>query len=83
MAVGNESGSLLSKVGESNVNHAIEVHCRVFFIVDDDTAASYAELLTLIKNNEHYNMVDAESAWNQDGEMTKILTYEIKNKVRK
>lgn len=77
------SGSVLSKVGESNLNHAIEVHCKVFFIVDDGTAAKYAELLTEIKNNDHHNLVDSESAWNQDGEMTKIITYEIKNKVRK
>lgn len=76
-------GSVLSKVGESNLNHAIEVHCKVYFIVDDGSAAEYAELLTQIKNNDHYQLVESESAWNQDGEMTKIITYEIKNKVRK
>ncbi len=79
----NNANSLLSKIGDSDHNNEIEVCCKVFFIVDDDTASEYAKLLTLIKNNNNYFVLESESAWNQDGEMTKIITYEIHSKVRK
>lgn len=75
-------GSLVNQLGESNTKYNIAVKCEVFFITDNETAARYAELLTKIKNNPNYSMVETESTWNQDGELTKVITYEIKEKVK-
>jgi len=81
--MGENSNSMLDKVSNADKNFSIEIRCKIFFLVDQESADLYAELLTEIRNFEHFNIISDEFNWGTEAEMTRVVLYEVKNKVRR
>lgn len=72
---------ILGNISSSNKTHREEIKCKVFFIVDNETAADYAELITEIRNTNGWSLLNEENVSSNDGELTKVVTYLVRTEI--
>ena len=74
-------GGVLDSISSSHKKHSETVKCKVFFIVDNETASLYAQLLTEIRNTKGWSLIETENVSSNDGELTKVVTYMVREEV--